>query len=69
MFKKTVPSKSHTPLFASDVSPDSQTKKSKDTLPKNLNSYEVIRDKVMHEMQPRLRKPEPKATGKKKLLS
>lgn len=69
MFKKTVPPKTHTPLFASDASPDNQSKKSKDTLPKNLNSYEVIRDKVMHDMQPKVRKPEPKATGKKKLLS
>jgi len=69
MFKKTVPSKSHTPLFASDVSPKSQVKKSKDTLHKNLNKSEIIRDKVTHDMQPKARKPEPKATGKKKLLS
>ena len=69
MFRKTVPAKTHTPLFASDAYPDSKPKKVKNTLPKSLNTYEVIREKVVQEMQPKAPKPEPKPAGKKKLLT
>jgi hypothetical protein len=62
--------KDHKPLFASDVYPDSKPKKTKNTLPQTLNNYEIIRDKVRHEMQSKVApSAEAKQTGKKKLLN
>jgi hypothetical protein len=69
MFKRTLPAKAHTPLFASDAYPEGKPKKKTDTLPKSLNSYEVIRDKVIQEAQPRVAKAQPKQAVKKKLLT
>jgi hypothetical protein len=72
MFKKTVPPKTHTPLFASDAYPESKPKtscKCSSTLPRSLNSYEVIRDKVVHDMKPKAIKTEPHKPVKKKLLT
>ena len=76
MFQKTLPRKTHTPLFASQVYPEGKPKKVDNTVPKSLNTYEVIRDKVMHDMKPKAApreslgtNPKPKGVGKKKLLS
>jgi hypothetical protein len=70
MFHQSLPIKNHKPLFASDVYPDSKPKKTKNTLPQTLNNYEIIRDKVLHEMQSKVApSAEAKQTGKKKLLN
>ena len=54
MFRRSVPTKSHTPIFPSEVHPEAKMKKNSDnTVSKSLNSYEVIRDKVMHDMAPK----------------
>ena len=69
MFKQSLPQKNHKPVFASDVSPDGKPKKTTSTLPKSLNNYETIRDKVIGEMQTKVTAPTPRAApGKKKLL-
>ena len=61
--------KPQAPVFASDVRPDCKPKKTNNTLPKSLHTYEIRRDKVVNDMQPKAPKPEPKPAGKKKLLS
>ena len=69
MFKQSLPQKNHKPVFASDVYPDGKPKKTTSTLPKSLNNYETMRDKVVGEMQTKVTAPTPKAApGKKKLL-
>ena len=69
MFKRSIPAKTHSPLFASDAYPEGKPKKSSNTLPKSLNSYDVIRDKVIQEMKPKEIKAEPKPVVKNKLLT
>ena len=69
MFRRSVPPKSHTLAFPSEVHPEAKIKKqSNNTVSKSLNSYKVIRDKVMHDMTPKPSKAQPKAAVKKKLL-
>jgi hypothetical protein len=68
MFKPSLQPTAHRPLFASEVHPEGKPK-AKNTMPKSLNSYEVIREKVTTKMHEKMPKPEqPKAT-KKKLLN
>lgn len=69
MFKPSLQPAAHRPLFAHEVYPDGKVKQ-KNTLPKSLNSYEIIRDKVNSEMQQKapLKTDTPKQT-KKKLLN
>ena len=73
MFRNTKPKSNPKPVFASDVYPDGKPmKKPKETLPRSLMNYDIIRDKVQNDMQP---KPTPQiaegkqAGGKKKLLN
>ena len=68
MFKPSLQPTAHRPLFASEVHPEGKPK-AKNTLPKSLNSYAIIREKGTTEMHEKMPKPEqPKAT-KKKLLN
>ena len=69
MFKPSLQPATHRPLFAHEVYPDGKVKQ-KNTLPKSLNSYEVIRDKVNSEMQQKVpvKADAPKQT-KHKLLN
>ena len=69
MFHRTLPKKTVTPLFASQVYPDGKVKKVDNTVTKSLNTYEVIREKVIHDMEPKVSKPEPKQSAKKKLFN
>jgi hypothetical protein len=69
MFKRTVPKKQTAPLFASQVYPDGKVKKVDTTVTKSLNTYEVIREKVINDMEPKVSKPEPKQHVKKKLFT
>ena len=67
MFKPTVPKKTHSPLFQSDAYPERKPKKVAQKLPQSLNSYDIIRDKVINEMEPKAvvadaKKPEKKSS-------
>ena len=68
MFKPSLQPTAHRPLFANEVYPEGKPQ-AKNTLPKSLNSYEIIREKASTEMHEKMPKTEqPKAT-KKKLLN
>ena len=70
MFTPTVPKKTHTPLFASDASPEGKPKrKTMAKILSNLNSYEIIREKVTNDMQPKAVSNAPTKPEKKKLLN
>ncbi len=70
MFKRTVPKKQTAPLCASQEYPDGKVKKvDNTTVTKSLNTYEVIREKVINDMEPKVSKPEPKQQVKKKLFT
>ena len=69
MFKHSLSPTSHKPLFANEVHPEGKVQKKANVLPKSLNSYEIIRDKVVHEMQTKMPKVEPKVDAKEKLIN
>ena len=70
MFTPTVPKKTHSPLFASDASPEGKPKrKTMAKIPSNLNSYEIIREKVTNDMQPKAISETATKPVKKKMLN
>jgi hypothetical protein len=74
MFKHSTPKKSAKPakqIFPSDVYPSGKvTKKPKETMPQSLMNYDIIRDKVQGQLQPRTTPQvvESKKPGSKKSL-
>ena len=74
MFKHSTPKKSAKPakqIFPSDVYPSGKvTKKPKETMPQSLMNYDIIRDKVQGQLQPRTtpQVAESKKPGSKKSL-
>jgi hypothetical protein len=71
MFKIPTTGKPRPPVFPSDVRPDRKVQKPAQTMPKSMDSYEVIREKVLGEMQPKVAIPKkgPTKGVKKKLLT
>ena len=74
MFKHSTPKKSAKPakqIFPSDVYPSGKvTKKPKETMPQSLMNYDIKRDKVQGQLQPRAtpQVAESKKPGSKKSL-
>jgi len=71
MFRIQPSGKPRPPVYPSDVRPDRKVQKPDHTMPKSMDSYEVIREKVMGEMQPKVAIPKkgPSKGVKKKLLT
>ena len=61
------------PIFPSDVTPNGKTKKYKETHSQTLMNYEIIRDKVQSQFQPKTPAVEIAATkkpnGQRKLIN
>ena len=74
MFNPTKkPKKSNKPIFPSDVAPGNKVKAFKETFPQTLMNYDIIREKVQSQFQPKAPAAQvadtKKPSGPRKLLN